>query len=699
MSYRSIKRVLGENSLERKCRFLFGIFMLLLIGGSFWGVMRLTEDFVRNDSRRKAKQILQNHLLKAHLEKLPILENTENDLMPWAASRFSTFQHRVECIVLDDSIQRNQVKTQLPQDNDEREIIQYLTNKYDQLQKIEHYRQYTKDESDPAMHDLVENLQALTPEELVDREILKSSNLVGDYRDGFDQFLGPDNTEQKSYLFYQPIVFTTNCNICHTPATYDADTSQWTNLQQVDTPGLKEQAMPLPPTYVLRLTQSYEDASAGSNRTRAILMAAAIVIAFLATAALYAIIRYVIVKPLKYLHGVIQQVSKGALEVRADLNTGDEFEELSKALNKMLRHLVDSQQKLQEANDERDRKIDEQAQLTMKLYEMNQVKSDFLANMSHELRTPLNSIIGFSEVIAEINSLDEKQKGYAKNIRKSGHVLLELINNILDLAKLESGKMEVRPQDFRIEALLNELGEMVKPLTEKKHIELQFDIAPHLPEMFQDPGKIRQILTNLLSNAIKFTPEGGRIKTSAKRQGSELQIQVRDTGIGISDDDRKIVFEKFPTSSFYDRRRLFDASPFRHRPGFVDRTRALLLARGEVSMWKVRLARAAHLPSASPSNTKSFPNTIQNLANGSRTFKKIIISIYHEQLILKAPSHRPARKLRLFSFGKAAGRNRSSIHDLGAMLHAQREHGGERHLGQRSIATASVAMAPKNSTL
>jgi signal transduction histidine kinase len=212
----------------------------------------------------------------------------------------------------------------------------------------------------------------------------------------------------------------------------------------------------------------------------------------------------------------------------------------------MLRHLTDAQQELRNVNVELDGKVDQLAQLNMQLFEMNRLKSDFLATMSHELRTPLNSIIGFSDVLSSIKSLDEKQKRYVQNIQKSGRVLLDMINDILDLAKIESGKMEIRLSDFRIEQLIAAQCDMARPLTEKKNIDLDIDIDPDLPELRQDQGKVQQILNNLLSNAIKFTPEGGRIVVAAKRgPEDDLNLVVTDTGVGIAEEDQTQIFEKF----------------------------------------------------------------------------------------------------------------------------------------------------------
>lgn len=537
MSYRSIKRVLGENSLERKCRILFGICMLLLIGGSFWGVMRLTEDFIRADTRRKSRELLEMHFLKKHMAEMQIADQDASRLLKTMGEGFSRSDAKIDSIVLDSSVLRRDALARLPADAEEMERVRELVGKYERLHLDDHFRQYTQTDPDSAAEAGIELLSES------ERTAL-SLKLQEDFADRY--------AADDQYQFYRPIRFTGDCRVCHTPATWDAEQESWTNLASVETPGFEQSVPPLPPMYVIRLTQPYGYANDGIARSRAILLAMAIVIAFLATAALYAIIRYIIVKPLKHLQGVIKKVSAGDMDVRSDLNTGDEFEELSKSLNRMLRHLADSQAELESVNRDLDHKVDEQAQLTMKLYEMNQIKSDFLANMSHELRTPLNSIIGFSEVLAEIDRLNEKQQGYARNIRKSGIALLDLINDILDLAKLEAGKTDVQIQEFSIGHLVNEVGEMIRPLAGKKNIQVTVDVDEALPVLSQDPGKVRQILTNLLSNAVKFTPEGGRIRASARRSGQKLVLEVADTGIGIPEQDRLVIFEKFRQATLDD---------------------------------------------------------------------------------------------------------------------------------------------------
>jgi signal transduction histidine kinase len=287
------------------------------------------------------------------------------------------------------------------------------------------------------------------------------------------------------------------------------------------------------------------------NRNRAILLTTAFMTVFLAMLVAYAIVRYVIVKPLDHLRNVSEEIRRGNLDARADIHTADEFEDLGLAFNRMLRGLIDSQEELRKTNGALDGKVDELAQANLNLYEMNRLKGDFLATMSHELRTPLNSIIGFSEVLSSIESLDPKQKRYVENIRTSGRMLLEMINDILDLAKIEAGKMEVRPTVFAVESVVSAQCDMARPLAERKRIDLLHDVGPGLEAVEQDQAKVQQILANLLSNAVKFTPEGGRVDVIGRLDESEegpakaFLIEVVDTGVGIAEEERQTIFEKF----------------------------------------------------------------------------------------------------------------------------------------------------------
>ncbi|WP_244603647.1 ATP-binding protein [Methanococcoides sp. AM1] len=177
----------------------------------------------------------------------------------------------------------------------------------------------------------------------------------------------------------------------------------------------------------------------------------------------------------------------------------------------------------------------------------NQTKSEFLANMSHELRTPLNSIIGFSDIMLEkiAGPINEKQEKYIVNIRNSGKHLLNLINEILDLSKIEAGKMEVHYELFSVREVATDIVTIIKPLALKKKIELKVDIEKDISTINADKTKFKQILYNLLSNAIKFTDENGKVHLTAACEGDQLTFSITDTGIGISPEHIEKIFQPF----------------------------------------------------------------------------------------------------------------------------------------------------------
>jgi two-component system, NtrC family, sensor kinase len=177
----------------------------------------------------------------------------------------------------------------------------------------------------------------------------------------------------------------------------------------------------------------------------------------------------------------------------------------------------------------------------------NRHKSEFLANMSHELRTPLNAIIGFSEVLQEklFGELNEKQAEYTDDILTSGRHLLSLINEILDLSKVEAGRMELELAKFDLPLAIDNARTFVRERATKHGINLDVRVDERLGEFVGDERKIKQILLNLLSNAVKFTPEGGRISINARQINGSVEISVSDTGIGISLEDQEKIFEEF----------------------------------------------------------------------------------------------------------------------------------------------------------
>ncbi len=346
----------------------------------------------------------------------------------------------------------------------------------------------------------------------------KDSNKVPEYVDY--------NEEDELFRFYQSVTIKKSCVSCHHHQKAGHQPGEMVAMTSLEVPlNVMEGDLEL---------------------QRAFLIATALVTAFLAMLGAYAIVRYVIVKPVLHLKDVSDEIARGNLDLRADIRTGDEFEELSHAFNRMLRHLVTVQDELKNVNHDLDGKVDELAHVNLQLYEMNNLKDEFLATMSHELRTPLNSILGFSDVLAEASNLEEKQLRYVSNIQSSGRQLMALINDILDLAKIESGKMELQLVQFDLADFIERQVGTMQPIADRKNIEMTYHIEPTLLEVFQDRGKLQQVLNNLLSNALKFTPEGGRVSVWAKPYESDLmEITVVDTGVGIRLEDQEQVFEKF----------------------------------------------------------------------------------------------------------------------------------------------------------
>jgi signal transduction histidine kinase len=174
-------------------------------------------------------------------------------------------------------------------------------------------------------------------------------------------------------------------------------------------------------------------------------------------------------------------------------------------------------------------------------------KSEFLSNMSHELRTPLNAIIGFAEVLSErmFGALNDKQAEYLQDITESGRHLLSLINDILDLSKVEAGRMELEVSDVDVPALIENALVLVRERAARRGIALHRAVDERVGAVSADERKLKQVLLNLLSNAVKFTPEGGRIDVTVAPIGGAIEVAVRDTGVGIAPEEQDAVFEEF----------------------------------------------------------------------------------------------------------------------------------------------------------
>jgi signal transduction histidine kinase len=237
-----------------------------------------------------------------------------------------------------------------------------------------------------------------------------------------------------------------------------------------------------------------------------------------------------------------------AMAITEKIRTGDEFERLARAFHEMLGRLKLAHDRLRETNRALDLQLGELTARNLALFESNKLKSEFLASVSHELRTPLNAILGFAEVVSERAGAQEdtKTRRYADNIVRSGKGLLNIINDLLDLAKIEAGRMEVRWQLCQVQEVAGALLQFARPLAEEKDLMMNLGVDERVSQIETDPGKLQQILFNLVSNAIKFTPHGGRIDVEITARDEEMiELQVRDTGPGIPQSQREHIFEKF----------------------------------------------------------------------------------------------------------------------------------------------------------
>jgi signal transduction histidine kinase len=233
-----------------------------------------------------------------------------------------------------------------------------------------------------------------------------------------------------------------------------------------------------------------------------------------------------IVGPVRRMQTRLAAIASGDFSSHVQVSNRDELGSLAVNLNRM--------------NDELGRLYEE-------LEAASRHKSEFLATMSHELRTPLNAIIGFSQVLKQqmYGPLNERQADYVDDVLSSGQHLLNLINDILDLAKVEAGRMELQPSTFELPELLENAASMVRERATRQGTGLTVALDGSVGAMEGDERKVKQILFNLLSNAVKFTPSGGKVTLAARAADEQVVISVHDTGIGISAEDQEKIFEEF----------------------------------------------------------------------------------------------------------------------------------------------------------
>jgi signal transduction histidine kinase len=242
--------------------------------------------------------------------------------------------------------------------------------------------------------------------------------------------------------------------------------------------------------------------------------------------ALGLVLSWSLIDPIQRTETRLSQIAAGDFSGRLDVQNRDELGSLATNVNRM---------------------NDELRRLYGELETASKHKSEFLANMSHELRTPLNAIIGFSQVLRQqlFGEVNEKQAEYLDDILSSGNHLLSLINDVLDLSKVEAGQVELELADFSLREALERGVVMVRERATTSGVQLTLQLAPGVDIVRGDERRLRQVVFNLLSNAVKFTPAGGRIDIAAERGDGEVQVSVQDTGPGVAPEDRERIFEEF----------------------------------------------------------------------------------------------------------------------------------------------------------
>jgi signal transduction histidine kinase/DNA-binding response OmpR family regulator len=318
-------------------------------------------------------------------------------------------------------------------------------------------------------------------------------------------------------------------------------------------------------------TERARDRIARTSRLATMLLVVAVLAAVALAGVIALALNNSITRNVVKLTQTASELRGGNLEIRAQIDSADELGQLADSFNAMatrLKTLVDTlEQKVEErtadltkANVQLEQEISERVRAEEALRQAkeaaetarsaaetaNRAKSAFLANMSHELRTPLNAVIGFARLVKRRSQdiLPQKQLDNLDKVLVSADHLLELINAVLDLSKIEAGRIDIQPVAFDVADLVETCLQTVRPMVESDQVHLVKEIEPDLPQLFTDQDKVRQILINLLSNAVKFT-EIGSITVTARRRGETLSLAVTDTGIGIPEDALERIFEAF----------------------------------------------------------------------------------------------------------------------------------------------------------
>lgn len=546
-----LKSLFGNWSLESKCLLFLGLALLVSLVLGFFAVQFVAERLVIEATRQSARDYANAVIGLKHVAWNETDANAQNATAdPRVVSsrselmrlvRETTLQSRFEYSIkrINDGLEHRYLNGDLASGGDLSRMVKIHARLAEQdslaIEAAAEEAKRSAGMGDAARPDNGPDLQSLASPGVERTNIPTATNPLSSLTNPTKYVFEEAGPIDGFYYYYHPITFDRSCLICHSklPSSIDAPASA-----SID------------PFRVILVKLPYGETRIWRVWSYSLLTSIGIATLALGLFFIHWVLKRLVINPLSELKLVSEEITSGKTDLQFRVDTDDEFSELSESFNRMLRHLTEAQKQLQTVNKELDLRVDDLARLNLQLFEANRLKGEFLANMSHELRTPLNSILGFSEVLQGIETLTDKQRRYVSNIQNSGRVLLDMINDILDLAKVEAGKMEVRPTEFCVISVLRAQADIFRKMAEDKNIDLQIDSSHTQLDIYQDQSKLAQILTNLLSNAIKFTPEGGLVTITCDRiSDAEFSVAIADTGVGIAPDEHEVIFEKFRQAS------------------------------------------------------------------------------------------------------------------------------------------------------